>query len=189
MSKTTPQDDATLIKRIANKERLAVDVLYARYSTRLYRFLLRYVKNDAIAEELVSEVFIEIWTSAGKFKGQSAVSSWMFAIGRNKAISLLRKRSEDALEDDQAAKLEDASDSPETVLQKVDKAAQIKLCMEQLSTDHREVIDLIYYHEKSLKEVSQILDIPLNTVKTRLFNARKKLAEQLKNAGVDWGWP
>lgn len=183
------QDDIALIQRIATQDRRAVDILYARYSTGLFRFLVRYSKNEAIAEELVNEVFMEVWNNAARFEGRSSVSSWMFAIGRNKAISLQRKRSEAPLDEDYASSLEDDGDSPEVVMQKTDKAGQIKQCMAKLTEEHREVIDLVYYHEKSLKDVSEILDIPVNTVKTRLFNARKKLSEHLRNAQVDWGWP
>jgi len=85
--------------------------------------------------------------------------------------------------------IEDASDTPEVSLQKKDKGAVLRNCLEQLSREHREVIDLVYYHEKSVEEVAEIVGIPEATVKTRMFYARKKLSELLKAAGLDRGWP
>jgi RNA polymerase sigma-70 factor (ECF subfamily) len=72
---------------------------------------------------------------------------------------------------------------------KKDTGAALRKCLSALSTEHREIIDLVYYHEKSVEEVAKIVDIPENTVKTRLFYARKKLAGLLKSAGVERGWP
>ncbi len=189
MTTTNGTGDSELIKRIAAKDRVAVEVLYGRFNVRLYRFILRLVRNEAIAEELTNETFMEIWLVARKFEGRSSVSTWIFAIARNKAISLLRKRSEDALDDDQAMAIEDDADTPEVAAQKGDKAALIRACLNQLSNEHREVVDLVYYHENSIKEVSEIVGIPENTVKTRMFHARKRLSELMAVRGVDRGWP
>ena len=72
---------------------------------------------------------------------------------------------------------------------KKDTSAALRKCLGGLSREHREIVDLVYYHEKSVEEVAEIVGIPENTVKTRLFYARKKLAELLKAAGVERGWP
>jgi RNA polymerase sigma-70 factor (ECF subfamily) len=83
----------------------------------------------------------------------------------------------------------DSSDTPEVLAQKSDKKALLRRCVEKLGPEHRDVVELVYYHEKSIEEVAEILQIPLNTVKTRMFYARKKLSEFLLSAGVDRGWP
>ena len=88
-----------------------------------------------------------------------------------------------------AETIADEADMPEVTSQKLDKSAAIRACMNRLTADHRDVIDLVYYHEKSVEEVAEIVGIPENTVKTRLFYARKKLAELLKAAGIERGWP
>jgi RNA polymerase sigma-70 factor (ECF subfamily) len=93
------------------------------------------------------------------------------------------------LDDETAAGIEDTSDNPETALEKKDKSALIRKCLTGLSAEHREIIDLVYYHEKSVEEVAQIVGIPENTVKTRMFYARKRLAELLKAEGIERGWP
>ena len=74
-------------------------------------------------------------------------------------------------------------------LEKKDKSATIRKCLMGLSAEHREIVDLVYYHEKSVEEVAEIVGIPMNTVKTRMFYARKRLAELLKAGGIERGWP
>src|SRR3989442_16045122 len=101
---------------------------------------------------------------------------------RFKAISALRRRRDEELDEETAAAIEDLSDNPATTLEKKDKSAMIRKCLTGLSAEHREVIDLVYYHEKSVEEVAEIVGIPENTVKTRMFYARKKLAELVASA-------
>ena len=184
----TTSDDV-LIARIAGGDRLAMQVLFARHHVRVYRFVLRLVRNEATAEDLISEVFLDIWRQAGKFEGRSAVSTWMLSIARFKALSALRRRQDEELDEETAERIEDQADNPETALAKKDKGALLRQCLTALSTEHREVIDLVYYHEKSVEEVAEITGIPEATVKTRMFYARKKLSELLKEQGIDRGWP
>jgi RNA polymerase sigma-70 factor (ECF subfamily) len=181
--------DDVLIGRIATGDRLAMQVLFARHHVRVYRFVLRLVRDESVAEDLISEVFLDVWRQAGRFEGRSQVSTWLLAIARFKALSALRRRPDEELDDETAEAIEDPSDDPEVVLDKKDKSAAIRKCLEKLSAEHREIIDLVYYHEKSVEEVAQIVGIPENTVKTRMFYARKRLAELLKAAGIERGWP
>lgn len=181
--------DEVLIARIAGGDRLAMQVLFARHHVRVYRFVLRLVRNEATAEDLISEVFLDIWRQAGKFEGRAAVSTWMLGIARFKALSALRRRPEAELDDETAEQIEDTSDDPETTLAKKDKGSQLRQILSKLSNEHREIIDLVYYHEKSVQEVAGIVGIPEATVKTRMFYARKKLSELLKEQGIDRGWP
>jgi RNA polymerase sigma-70 factor (ECF subfamily) len=181
--------DEVLIGRIASGDRLAMQVLFARHHVRVYRFVLRVVRDQSKAEDLISEVFLDVWRQADRFEGRSAVSTWLLAIARFKALSALRRRPDEELDEEAAEAIEDPSDNPEETLAKKDKSSVIRKCLEGLSADHREIIDLVYYHEKSVEEVAEIVGIPENTVKTRMFYARKKLAELLKAAGIERGWP
>ena len=181
--------DDVLIGRVATGDRLAMQVLFARHHVRIYRFVLRLVRDELVAEDLISEVFLDVWRQAGRFEGRSQVSTWLLAIARFKALSALRRRPDEELDDEAAEAIEDPSDDPEVALDKKDKSAAIRKCLEKLSAEHREIIDLVYYHEKSVEEVAQIVGIPENTVKTRMFYARKRLAELLKAAGIERGWP
>jgi RNA polymerase sigma-70 factor, ECF subfamily len=181
--------DEVLIARVASGDRLAMRVLFARHHVRVYRFVLRLVRDETLAEDLISEVFLDVWRQAGRFEGRSAVSTWLLAIARFKALSVLRRKSDEPLDEEAAAGIEDPSDSPEVALEKKDKSEVIRKCLAGLSAEHREIIDLVYYHEKSVEEVAQIVGIPENTVKTRMFYARKRLAELLKAEGIERGWP
>ncbi len=181
--------DEVLIGRIAGGDRLAMQVLFARHHVRVFRFVVRLVRNESTAEDLISDVFLDVWRQAGRFEGRSAVSTWLLSIARFKALSALRRRPDEELDEDAAGAIEDPSDDPETALEKKDKSALIRKCLAGLSADHREIVDLVYYHEKSVEEVAEIVGIPENTVKTRMFYARKKLAELLKAEGIERGWP
>jgi RNA polymerase sigma-70 factor (ECF subfamily) len=182
-------DDENLIKRISEGDRLAMQVLFGRYQVRVYRFVLQLVKNTAQAEDLISDVFLDVWRQADRFEGRSTVSTWIFSIARFKALSAARKRKDAALDEAFAEQIEDDADTPEVELQKKSKGALLRQCIDKLSTDHREILDLVYYHEKSVEDVATILGIPGNTVKTRMFYARQKLSEILRQAGVERGWP
>src|SRR5689334_24116766 len=166
-----------------------MQVLFSRHHVRVYRFVLRLVGNPTTAEDLISEVFLDVWRQADRFEGRSAVSTWLLAIARFKALSALRKKPDEALDEETAEAIEDTADNPEVALAKKDKGAVLRQCLAKLSPEHREIIDLVYYHEKSIEEVAQIVKIPENTVKTRMFYARKKLAELLQAAGIERGWP
>ena len=188
MAIQAPADEA-LIGRIARGDRLAMQVLFARHHVRVYRFVLRLLRDEMAAEDIISDVFLDVWRQANRFEGRSAVSTWLIAIARFKALSQLRKRREDGLDEETAELIEEPSDDPERTVEKQDKGEKLRKCLAALSTEHREVIDLVYYHEKSVEEVAQIVGIPENTVKTRMFYARKKLGELCRMAGIDRGWP
>ena len=181
--------DEVLIGRIASGDRLAMQVLYARHHVRVFRFVVRLVRDETIAEDLISEVFVDVWRQAGRFEGRAAVSTWLLAIARFKALSALRRRPDEELDDHHTATIEDPSDDPHLALEKKDKSDVLRKCLAGLSAEHREIIDLVYYHDKSVEEVAYVLAIPENTVKTRMFYARKRLAELLKAAGIERGWP
>ena len=181
--------DQPLMARIATGDRAAFTALHARHATRVFRYLMGLTRAEALAEDLTNETFIEIWRKAGSFQGRAKVSTWILTIARNKALSQFRKRGEEPWDADAAGELLDDSDDGEIALAKQDKAAKMRACIDALPTGMREVLDLVYYQEKSVAECAEILGIPDNTVKTRMFHARKKLGEKFRHAGIDRGWP
>lgn len=183
-------DDRALIRQIAAGDAKALERLFTRNQTRVFRYLVRVVRNEAIAEELLNEVFLGAWSAASRYEGRSEPSTWLLSIAHNKAVSALRKKREvDGIDEDKAGEIADEDDTPEVTAQKHDKGAQIKAAMQKLSAEHREILDLVYYQEQSVAEVAVVLGIPEATVKTRMFYARKKLGEILKERGIDRGWP
>jgi RNA polymerase sigma-70 factor, ECF subfamily len=169
--------DETLISRIAEGDQLAMRTLFARHRVALYRWLLRLVGDEALAEDLLSEVFLDVWRQAASFEGRSSVSTWLLAIARYKALSARRRRTDAELDEATLSTVPDIADDPEILLQKKNRAEAVRHSLACLSPEHREVIDLVYYHGKSFKEVAEIVGINEATVKTRVFYARKRLAE------------
>ena len=172
--------DEALIERIAARDQLAMRTLFARHQIRVYRFVLRLVKNEATAEDVVSEVFLDVWRQAGQFEGRSAVSTWLLSMARFKALSAMRRRTNVELDADKMANIPDPADDPEVTLQHKRDAELLRRGLLQLSPAHAEVMDLVYYHGKAVAEVAAILGIAEGTVKTRMFYARKRLAALLQ---------
>ena len=177
--------DERLVEQVAAGDRVAMQVLYARHHLRVYRFVLRIVNDAATAEDLTSDAFLDVWKNAGRFEGRSQVSTWILSIARYKALAALRRRTNDRLDNVIACSIPDDADGPEAILQKENESAILRQCLTQLSPAHREVIDLVYYHEKSIAEVAEIIGAPQNTVKTRMFHARKRVAALLDARGFD----
>jgi len=176
--------DDMLLESIADGDRTAMHTLYARHNVRVYRFILRIVRDTTIAEDLVSQVFLDVWRTAKQFEGRSQVSTRLLSIARFKALTALRQRRFEDIDQDEVREIADDADTPETSLERATTSAILRACVAKLSPAHREIITLIYYHEKSVEEVGQIIGIPQSTVKTRMFYARKHLAELLRGAGV-----
>ena len=174
--------DEMLIRRIAEGDQLAMRTLFGRHRVPLYRWLLRLVGDEALAEDLLSEVFLDVWRQAAAFEARSSVSTWLLAIARHKALSARRRRTDAELDEKIASRVADPADDPEVALQKKTRAELLRHSLARLSPEHGEVIDLVYFHGKSVKEVAEIVGIATATVKTRMFYARKKLAEVVATA-------
>jgi len=175
--------DEVLIRRIANGDQLAMRSLFARHRLAIYRWLLRLVDDEALADDLLSDVFLDVWRKASSFERRSSVSTWLLAIARHKALSARRRRTDVELNNDLASTVADPADNPELVLERKNREELLRHSLARLSPEHGEVIDLTYYHGKSIKEIAEIVGINEATVKSRTFYARKKLA-QLVAAGI-----
>ena len=164
--------DEMLLEGIADGSKSAMHIFYARHHTRVYRFILRMVRDTTIAEDLVSQVFLDVWRTASQFEGF-------------KALTALRQRRHEDIDQDDVLDIADQADTPEAALERSKTNAILRACIAKLSPAHQEIVDLVYYHEKTVEEAGEIIGIPQSTVKTRMFYARKQLAELLKVAGVD----
>jgi RNA polymerase sigma-70 factor (ECF subfamily) len=177
--------DQHLMAQVVQGDRRAIQRLFERYQVIVFRYALRLVGNRATAEDIVSEVFIALWRHAAAFEGRARLSTWILAIARNKAVSTMRGRVDQPLDDTMLAAIPDQAVTAEERWDAGRRGAVLRTCLEQLSPTHREIIDLVYYHEKSVEEVALILDVPAATVKTRMFYARRRLAEHLRAAGIE----
>jgi RNA polymerase sigma-70 factor (ECF subfamily) len=175
--------DEDLIRIVAGLDKRALHILWSRHNLRVYRFVFRLIQNKALAEDVVSEVFLEVWRHADLFQAKSKVSTWLLAIARNKAMVAVRRWRWEETEE-KATIIADLADDPERVIQKKSDGAVLQRFIMKLSFRHKEVIDLVYYHEKSITEVAEIIDASVNTVKTRMFYARRHLAKLLAHEGI-----
>jgi len=169
----TPSDDV-LIAQIANGDRVAMRMLCARYQTPLYRWLVRLVHDEALAEQLLHDVLLDVWRQAGPFG--TSISTWLFASARRAAFSALHRQA--AAQDRAVASAAvEPDDVPHPMVPEQDRGAGIRRSLTKLQPEHGEVIDLAYYHGKSVEEVAGILDVPKATVMARMGAARQRLAE------------
>ena len=177
--------DEGLVARIAAGDKLTLQVLFARHHVRVYRYVLRLVRNETEAEDIISDVFLDVWREAAKFEARSSVSSWLLAMARSKALSSVNKGGEEELDEETASLIQDVGNKPDVALQVKDRSAIFRKCLGALSPEHREIIDLAYYHERSSDDAAEIVGVPESTIKTRMFDARKQLAALLAAAGID----
>jgi len=140
------------------------------------------IEVEVQADELELSIDRAVWRQAGRFEGRSAVATWLLSIARFKALSTRRRQTHAELDETIEATVADPTDDPEVMLEKKNRDELVREALTKLSPEHREIIDLVYYHEKSVEECAQILAIPAATVKTRMSYARKKLAELVERA-------
>src|ERR1700723_9905 len=167
--------DEALLESIAEGGRHAMHILYSRHNVRVYRFILRMVRDAPTAESLASQVFLDVWRTANQFQGRSQVSTWLLSIARFKALTALRQRRHEDIDQEDMIEIADEAETPEACLDRSTTNAILRACVAKLSPAHREIINLVYYHEKSVEEAGLIIGIPQSTVKTRMFYARKQI--------------
>jgi RNA polymerase sigma-70 factor (ECF subfamily) len=181
--------DAVLINAVGMGDRAAMGVLFRRHQTRVYRFIRRMVRDSALAEDMLSEVFLEVWRHADRFAARSTLSTWLLGIARHKALTALGTRRAEQLDEEVARAIPDPAPDPERALADNDRAALLRRSLDAMTPEHREIIELVYVQGKSISEIAGLLHVPPNTVKTRMFYARKKLSELLTEQGIERGWP
>lgn len=164
-------DEMSLLGRVVNGDQHAFRMLYEEYVDRVYRFALSIVRQPHLAEDVLQETMIVVWKRAKTFKGNSKLSTWILGIARNLAFNVLRKEKRgERLPEEKA--MSDPSKQAEM-------SVHVERALGKLSDVHREVVHLVYYEEMNLREAAEVLGIPEGTVKSRMHNARKALAQEL----------
>ncbi|MEP7311705.1 MAG: sigma-70 family RNA polymerase sigma factor [Pseudomonadota bacterium] len=184
MNRTRPQDfppvrdasrdDILLLERIAEQDTAAFRTLYLTYHKRLSRFLLRFVRQHDIVEEIINDTLYVVWRKASEFRGESQVSTWILGIAYRQALKALKKSAVNPLIDssvdpESVAALHDAGASQRETREWINRG------LAALPPVQRMVIELAYFMGHSCEEIAVITDSPVNTVKTRMFHAREKL--------------
>ena len=176
--------DRDRLARIARGDRSAFEDLYRAYQPRIFGYLYRTLGSAENAEEVATDVMVEVWKQAGTFRGDSKVSTWIFGIARFKALTGLRRVRTDTVEVEAAGPLIDPGERPDEVLERDSMKSRIRRALAQLSEDHREVMELTFFQGFTYPEIAAVVDCPVNTVKTRMFHARKQLRELLGAGGI-----
>jgi RNA polymerase sigma-70 factor (ECF subfamily) len=169
----TAPDDVALINRVADRDRLAFESLYRAYYPRLRRFIERVTRRPQLVDEVVNETMYVVWRKAPSYNLRSKVSTWIFGIALRRALQAL-KRTDDPLEF-VADESPDRGAGPEGLLLQQEARAAIVRALGALSPEHRAVIELTYFEGYSCAEIAEIVHCPVNTVKTRMFHARRRL--------------
>ena len=179
--------ESAWIAAIAQGDRNAFEALYGVYSKRVFRYVFRMLRDEALAEEATNDVMVEIWKSAKKFEGRSKPSTWILGIARYKALNELRKRKPDAA-DVTEVEPADPSLGPEAEAGSSRLRERLKVALATLSPEHREVVELTFYQGCSYPEIAEITGVPVGTVKTRMFHAKKYLQPHLEREFREQGF-
>lgn len=182
---TVPQDEARLMARVCAHDLAAFEELYRRYRPRLARFLSNLLRRPQMVEEVLNDTMMVVWNRPDSFNGASRLSTWIFAIAYRKALKA-RHREDEPIEDAHAHERvsPDAGPDHQVSQQRVQRA--LFGAIGQLSPDHRAVVDLTYFHGADYREIAEIMDCPVDTVKTRMFHARRHLKRILAGELADW---
>jgi RNA polymerase sigma factor (sigma-70 family) len=177
-------DDAELIRRVAGKDRRAFETLYQRYAERLHRYLSRQIQSPELTEEVLDDVMLVVWQSAARYNGTSRVSTWIFGIAHHKALKararLASRAATTPLLDDEVT----GGEGPEDATMRGELDRLLARGLAALSPEQRAVVELTFYHGSSYQEIAEITRAPVNTVKTRMFHARRRLAPLLTALGL-----
>lgn len=179
------EQDRRLLADMVRGDDGAFEELYRSYHPRLVRFLSNLTRRPQLVEEVLNDTMIAVWEKPGSFRGASKVSTWIFAIAYRKAMKALR-RLDEPVESDPRTALRSEDPSPDESLWHMERAKLIQAAMQDLSPDHRTAVDLTYFHEMSYREIAEIMRCPVDTVKTRMFHARRHLKRLIAHDTADW---
>jgi RNA polymerase sigma factor (sigma-70 family) len=178
-------EERELLERVAAKELAAFERLYRIYQPRLDRFLATLLRRPQLVEEVLDDTMMVVWQTAANFRGSSKLSTWIFAIAYRKAMKA-RARWPDPLEDDKSDGRASDEPTPEQQIRHHRLHDAIVEAMDGLSAEHRAVVDLTYFHGLGYREIAQIVNCPVDTVKTRMFHARRRLRRAFAGSFQDW---
>ena len=178
-------EDVRLFAQVRSRDRDAFEALYRLYHPRLARFLLNLLHRPQLVEEVLNDTLFVVWERSDTFRGASKLSTWIFAIAYRKAMKALR-RLDEPIEDRDADFRPSEVDSPDAPTNRRRAQSALLAALQRLSADHRAVVDLTYFHEMGYREIAQIMDCPVDTVKTRMFHARRHLRRMMDGELADW---
>lgn len=182
---TASSAEARLLRRVAGGDRRAFEELYRLYHPRLARFLSYQLRTPELVEEVLNDTMMAVWRKPDSYSGASKLSTWIFAIAYRKALRA-RTRFDEPVEDEDAEARPSEEPGPDQQLGRRQAQQALLAAMDGLSADHRAVVGLAYFHEFGYKEIAEIMACPVDTVKTRMFHARRNLRAAFGGGLTDW---
>lgn len=179
------ESEISLLRRIAAKDRKAFEALYQRYDRRLFAFILKLTRRVDLVEEVLNDVLLAIWKGAGGYDARSRPSTWIFGIAYHKALKAVARREPEVTGEPEDEPVD--RDEPESLLARRELATVLGRALSALSQEQRSVVEMTYYYGLSYQEIAEIMGCPVNTVKTRMFHARRRLREILPKMGISGG--
>ena len=179
------RDEVRLVGRAAAGELRAFEDLYRIYRPRLMRFLGRLLRRPTVIEEVLNDTMLVVWRRADSYNGGSKVSTWIFAIAYRKGLKALQ-RLDEPVGDEPAHATADASAGPEQQAGLGQLREVLGKAIDGLSAEHRAVVELTYFHGLGYRDIADIVGCPVDTVKTRMFYARRRLRGLLAGELKDW---
>ena len=167
-------DEATLLSRVAAEEVDAFETLYRLYSPRLQRFVRGITRQPTLIEEILDDTMMVVWRKAYTFNHSAKVSTWILAIAYRQSLKALR-RSGDTINDELVEHVDLSTQGPDDELLQQELRKHLDAALSTLSTEQRTVMELTYYFGYACREIAEIMGCPVDTVKTRMFYARRKL--------------
>ncbi len=181
---TAFQDDQDLIRRTLDGDNETFGHLICKYQDRLYNGMVQILRSEAEAEDVVQDAFVLAFTKLSSFKGNSAFFTWLYRIAYNVAITRLRRRRAtvplDGADENGRLDFPDCGPSPDDRIQKQEQSVQVTEALTRLSDEHRAILILREMEELDYDAISEILDMPIGTVRSRLHRARTRLREHLE---------
>lgn len=178
-------EDSVLIKRLSAGDEEALGTLMDRYGGALLHFAHRLVGDMQLAEEIYQDTMLKAWQQASAFRVDGHLKAWLFRVARNNAIDYMRKKRLPL--EEYTACLETAATTfrPDREAERSWLSSEVFEAIDELPPAYREVVDLRFFHQLCYQEISQVLGIPLGTVKSRLNYAIQRLTKILRGRGID----
>ena len=178
-------DERELLARVSARDLQAFEKLYRIYQPRLARFLIAIVQRPQLVEEVLDDTMMVVWQTAANFRGSSKPSTWMFSIAYRKALKA-RAKWPDPVEDEEYDTRVSNEPGPDEEVHHQRLHDALIEAMSHLSPQHRAVVDLTYFHGMGYRAIADIVECPVDTVKTRMFHARRRLKEAMPGSLRDW---
>ena len=171
-------DHKFLLSQVAKGDKAAFSALYREYERPVFRFITSKLNDPFEANDILHEVFMEIWRSAGKFEGRSTVRTWLFGIAYRKTMDRFRKSARLTVTDDMPEEIDEDADAFRDVAS-AQEAGHVRFCLDELKAEHRLAVEMTFFQDMSYREIAEATETAEGTIKTRVFHAKKLLARCL----------